>query len=113
MFQNFEEIQKLGKENADAAVKSLTSVAKGYQAIAAELVDYSKKSFEDSSLALEKLFGAKTIDKAFESQSAFAKSAYEAAIARTTKIGELYSALAKDAYKPLEDIFSKVVPASK
>jgi phasin family protein len=113
MFQKFEEIQKLGKENADAAVKSLTAVAKGYQAIAAEIADYTKKSFEDGSATIEKLLATKTLDKAFEMQSEFAKAAYEAAVARTTKIGEMYSVLAKDAYKPVQEAIAKVAPAAK
>ncbi len=100
MYQNFEEFQKASKANLDEAVKSLTAVTKSYQAIAAELADYAKKSFEDTTAAAEKVFGAKSLDKAIEAQTEFAKAAYEAAVARTTKIGELYTVLAKDAYKP-------------
>lgn len=108
MAQTFEDVQKLGKENMDNAVKALTAVTKGYQAIAAELADYTKKSFEDGSAAAEKIAAVKSLDKVFEVQSDYFKAAYEAGVARTTKIGELYSDLFKEIYKP----FGKVAPAN-
>lgn len=111
MAQNLEDVQKLGKEGLDSAVKSLTAVSKGYQAIAAEFVDYTKKSFEDGSTAMEKFATAKSLDKLVELQSDYVKAAYEAAIARATKIGELYAELFKEAYKPYEATFGKLAPA--
>jgi phasin family protein len=111
MLKNFEDFQKLGKDNVDVAMKQLGSVSKGWQAIATEFADYSKKSFEDGSAALEKLLGAKTLEKAIEVQSEYAKSAYEGFVAQSTRFGELYTDLAKESYKPLEGILAKVTPA--
>lgn len=108
MVQGFETIQKMSKDNMDAAVKSLGAVSKSVQAIATETADYSKKSFEDSSAALEKLLGVKTLDKAIEVQSEFAKSAYESFVAQATKMGEMYTSLAKELYKPFEGAMAKV-----
>lgn len=107
MVQGFETIQKMSKDNMDAAVKSLGAVSKSVQAIATETADYSKKSFEDSSAALEKLLGVKTLDKAIEVQSEFAKSAYESFVAQATKMGEMYTSLAKELYKPFEGAMAK------
>jgi hypothetical protein len=108
MFQNFDEVQKLTKENTDIAVKNFNTVSKSVQAIAVEVADYSKKSFEQSTAALEKLFGAKTLDKAIEVQSDYFKTAYEGFVAEATKIGELYADLAKETYKPIETAIAKV-----
>ena len=83
-------------------------MSKGFQAIAVEVADYSKKSFEDGSALVEKLLATKTIDKAIEVQSAYVKSSYETYLARMTKIGELYADLAKESYKPVETALSKV-----
>ena len=77
MFDNFETIQKIGKDNVDVAMKSFGVASKGMQAIATEVADFQKKSFEEGTAALEKLLGAKTLDKAFEVQTEFYKSAYE------------------------------------
>ena len=113
MLKNFEDIQKLGKENVDVAMKQLGTVSKGWQAIATEFADYSKKSFEDGSAALEKLLGAKSLEKAIEVQSDYVKSAYEGFVAQTTKLGGLYTDLAKETYKPLEGILAKVAAGRK
>ncbi|QCK87668.1 phasin family protein [Phreatobacter aquaticus] len=111
MAQTFDDVQKLGKDGLDNAMKSMTAVTKGYQAIAAEVVDYAKKSFEDNSAAVEKIATLKSLDKVIELQSELAKGAYETAVARVTKINELYSALAKEAFKPYEGLFAKFAPA--
>ena len=108
MFQNFDELQKITKENTDIAVKNFNTVSKGVQAIAVEVADYSKKSFEQSTAAAEKLFGAKSVETAVEVQSDYFKTAYEGFVAEATKIGELYTDLAKEAYKPIETAIAKV-----
>ena len=111
MLTNFDDIQKLGKDNMDVAMKQFGTVSKGWQSIATECADYSKKSFEEGSAALEKLFGAKSLDKAIEIQSEYAKTAYEGFVAQATKMGELYTDLAKETYKPFEGMIAKVTPA--
>lgn len=107
MVKNFEELQQASKENIDLAMKSVGTVSKTAQAIAVEIADYSKKSFEDSTAMIEKLFGAKSLEKAIEVQSEYAKAAYEGFVAETNKLGELYSALAKESYKPFESMMAK------
>ena len=104
---NVEDFQKVAKENIDNSLKSFGTLTKGVQAIAVEVADYSKKSFEQGSATVEKLFGAKTLDKAIEIQSDYVKTAYEGAVAEFTKVGELYTDLAKELYKPLEGAFGK------
>ena len=106
MLKGFEEFQKVGKDGFDAAVRSFGEVNKGFQAIAAEVTDYSKKAFEDSTRAFEQLIGAKTIEQAVEIQSQYAKKAYDGYVAEMSKLGEMYVGLAKDAYKPVEAAFS-------
>jgi phasin family protein len=106
--KGFEDMQKLGKDNADATMKSLGAVSKSVQAIAVEMADYSKKAFEDGAAATERLFGAKTLEKAIEVQSDYFKTAYEGFVSQTTRLGELYSDLAQEAYKPFENYVSKV-----
>jgi hypothetical protein len=100
--KTFEDMQKVGKDNMDAAMQSFGAVSKGFQAIAVEVADYSKKAFEQGSAAAEKLMGAKSLDKAVEVQSDYVKSAYEGFVAQATKLGELYTDLAQETYKPFE-----------
>lgn len=104
----FDDLQKIGKDNMDIAMKSFSAVSKGMQAIAAEVADYNKKSFEDGSAAIEKLVGAKSLDKAIEVQTEFVRSSYEGMVGELTKIGEMYADVAKEAYKPYESAFGKI-----
>src|SRR5215475_4657760 len=108
MLKNFDELQKLSKDNMDIAMKSFGAVSKGVQAIAVEVADYSKKSFEEGSAAMEKMMGAKSIDKAMEVHTDYVRSAYEGFVAQAAKLGELYSDLAKESYKPFESYLAKV-----
>ena len=107
MVKSFEDLQTIGKDNVDTALKSFGALSKSGQAIAVELADYSKKSFEQGTATIEKLFGVKSFDKAFEVQSEYAKSAYEGFVAEATKIGELYADFAKEAYKPFETALAR------
>jgi hypothetical protein len=102
MVKNIDELQQFGKSNMDATVKSFGSLSHGLQAIAAEMADYSKRVFEQGTAATEKLIGAKSLEKAFEVQSDYVKTAYEGFVAEATKLRELYTDLAKEAYKPFE-----------
>jgi hypothetical protein len=108
MINNFEEMQKLGKDNMDVMMQSIGAMTKGMQAIATEVADYQKKSFEEGTAAMEKLVASKSLDKAFEAQSDFMKSAYEGFVGEVTKIGDMYSEIAKDTYKPYESVIAKV-----
>ena len=107
MVKNFEDMQQASKENVDVALKSFGALSKGTQAIAVEVADYSKKAFEDGADAVEKLLGVKSLDKAIEVQTEYAKTAYEGFVAKASKIGELYADLAKESYKPFESLAAK------
>ncbi|MGE4372950.1 MAG: phasin family protein [Xanthobacter sp.] len=107
MVQSAEDFQKIGKDNMENAMKSFGVLSKNAQAIAVELADYTKTSFEQGTAALEKLLGAKSVDQAIEIQQAYLKSSYEGAVAQATKMSELYTELAKEAYKPFEGTFNK------
>ena len=107
MVQSPEEFQKLSKDNIESAMKSFGTLSKSAQAIAVEVADYTKTSFEQGTAALEKLLGAKSVEQAIEIQQSYLKSAYEGAVAQATKIGELYTELAKETYKPFESAFGK------
>ena len=111
MVKNIEDMHKFGKDNIDATLKALGTMSKGYQAIAVEMTDYSKKAFEEGTVATEKLIGAKSLDKAFEVQSDYVKSAYEGFVSQAAKLGELYANLAQEAYKPLESTMAKAASA--
>ena len=102
-----EEFQKMGKANLDAVVRSYGELNKGFQAIAAEVTDHSKRAFEDATRTFEQLVGAKSIEQAIEIQSQYAKKAFDAYIAQVSKLGEMYAGLTRNAYKPVEQAVAK------
>ena len=102
MVKNLEDMQKFGKDNADATLKSFGVLSKNFQAIAVEVADYSKKAFEEGAAATEKLIGAKSLDKVIEVQTNYLKSAYEGFVSQSAKLSELYAGLAQETYKPFE-----------
>ena len=109
--KSFEEFQKFGKDSVDASMKAFDAVSKSAQAIAVESADYSKRAFDDSTAAIEKLFSAKSFEKAVEIQQDYFKSAYDGFVAQATKMNELYSAFAKEAYRPYEGYAAKMASA--
>ena len=107
MEQSFEQAGKLGKEFVDTSLLSYAALANGMQTIASEAADYSKKSFEANSKALEKMFSAKTPEMVMEIHADHAKSAYEGLVAQATRMSELYAEMAKEIYKPFEGVIAK------
>ncbi|HRP78682.1 MAG TPA: phasin family protein [Aquamicrobium sp.] len=107
MVQSLEDAGKAGKEFLDAGLKNFASLSKNVQALAVEATEYSRKSFEEGTAALEKLTGARSLEKAVEIQTDYARKAYEGFVAQATRVSELYAEIAKDAYKPFENVVAK------
>ncbi len=102
MIRNLDDFQKLGQTNMDAAMKMFGEWNKGWQAIAAEMTDYTKRSFEEGTATFEKLLSARSLEQAFEIQTSYAKRAYDDYMQQLSKIGGMYASLAREAYKPVE-----------
>ena len=102
MNKQFEDLQKLGQGNVDTMMKLFGEWNKGWQAIAAEMTDYTKRSFEESTQTVEKLMTAKSVEQAVEIQSSFVKRSYEEYVQQMSKIGGMYAEFAKEAYRPVE-----------
>ncbi|MEM6461355.1 MAG: phasin family protein [Pseudomonadota bacterium] len=109
---SFDDASKYGKEAMDNMLKSYSALAQGMQTMTTEATDFSKRSYEDNAAVVEQLFSAKTIEKAFEIQSDFAKSSYEGFVAQATKMSELYADTARKAYEPYEGVVAAAAPAT-
>jgi hypothetical protein len=104
-----EQFPKIGKEGFDAVLRAYGEANKGFQAIAAEVTDYSKTAFEDATRAFQQLVSARSAEQAFEIQPQYAKKAYDAYMAEMSKLGQMWVELARDAYKPVERAVAKKV----
>ena len=96
------DFQKLGTEQLASNTTAASSFLDAVQAIAAEASDYSRRSLENGSSFVAKLLGAKSFDSAIQIHSEYAKTSYEGFVAQAKKMGELYSNLAKEFFKPIQ-----------
>jgi hypothetical protein len=102
MINSFQDFQKVSKVEMADYVQAMGDLNKSWQAIASEMTDYSKRSFEDGVATFQKLATARSVPEAVEIQTAYAKNAYETYMHQMSKIGGMYQTLAKDAFKPFE-----------
>ncbi len=102
----FDNVQNFGKEGFEAFVASATAMTKGYQSMAQEAAEYSRKAVEVNASNVEKLVAARSFERVVEVQQLAAKDVYETSVANATKLGEIYAAAAKEAYKPFEASFA-------
>ena len=107
MAKNFDDVQKLGLENADTAARAFGAISNHVQTIATEVADYSKKSFEETTKLFEQMMATKSFETAVELQQSYFKNAYEGFVAEVTKIGGLYVDLAKETCRPLQGYAAK------
>jgi len=87
--------------SAEPVVASLATIANAYGA-------YTGKSVELTWSFLEKLAAARSLNKAFEVQTEFAKQAFETFFAESRKIHELHSELARQRVVHLEGFVARI-----
>ena len=97
------EFQKAAVGGFEAASRSFSEVNKGFQAIAAEMTEYSKKAFDDAIRTWEQLIGVKSLEQAIQIQSDYAKRVYENHMAELSKLGEMCVGMVQAASKPVDE----------
>ncbi|MBV8925772.1 MAG: phasin family protein [Bradyrhizobium sp.] len=90
-------------ERAESAAVSLQMITDAYG-------DYTRKSIEQTSSFFEQLAGTRSLTRALELQSEFARQAYETFVAETRKIRELHGELARQRLQNLEDLVVRMRP---
>ena len=103
------EMNTLGKNNIEAAVESVTAATRGAEALSAQALAFSKKSWEDGVNAAQALASAKSMQEVIELQTAFAKSAMEAYLSEVTKMSDTVQASVKDSFKPINERTTAIV----
>jgi phasin family protein len=102
MVKGYDRFFGYGRETVEAYVKAANVAGKGVETIHGEIYAYSKQSFEDSVSVAKAVFGSKSVHEAFELQTDFVKSAFEAYVSELSKISEIAFSTAKDAISPLQ-----------
>jgi hypothetical protein len=90
-----------------SAAAPADSVPVSMQTIANAYGDFTMKSLEETRSFVERLTGVRSLDKAMEVQTEFARQACQTFVAESEKIRGLHRELAKQIFKPLESIMAK------
>ncbi|MEM7188211.1 MAG: phasin family protein [Pseudomonadota bacterium] len=106
MSKGLEEAAQFNQQNVEAIVASGKVFAKAAEEMNAEVLAFSKKSYEESMAAAKELTGAKTVSEFFEMQTNIAKSTFESYVAEATKLNDMYAAAAKSAFEPMAARFT-------
>ena len=102
-----EQSQETLQTGFEAASQSLGEINKGFQAIAAEMTEYSKKTLEDVFHAWEQLLLARSLGEIVDIQTRYAKKAYDTHIAEMSKLTEIYRDLTRKAATSAEHTAKK------
>jgi uncharacterized protein YjbJ (UPF0337 family) len=108
MANKLEEFQELGKTQLEAATTSSSAFVENFKTIADEATAYTEKSLAKVSAFLEELRSAKSFESAVHIQSEYTKTFFADFAAYLTKIGEVYSNLSQEVFKPIEAVVAKV-----
>ena len=100
--KNYDQFLGYGKDTVEAYVKSANAAGKGAETLHNEIYAYSKQSIEDSIAAAKALLGSKSVHEAFELQTDFAKTAFDAYVSELTKLSELVVSTTRDTFEPLQ-----------
>lgn len=90
----------------DATTISLQTIANAYS-------DCTRRSLDDIRSYVERLTGARSLDKAVEIQNEFAKRSFQGFVADSQKIFGLYGELAKQTFKPFAGFAAKATQAPR
>ena len=99
----FAELNVEGKKTLEAVVESAAAAQKGAEALSAQTVAFSKKSWEDGVAAAQSLAAARSVQELVELQTSWAKSATETYLAEVTRMTDVITASVKNSFKPINE----------
>ena len=100
--KGYDQISAFGKDNAEAVLKSANAAGKGIESINTEAFAYARKSAEESVAAAKAILSSKSVEEAFELQSAFSKAVFETYVDQLAKFGDMALAATRHAAEPIQ-----------
>jgi phasin family protein len=100
--RSYDQLLGFSKDTMEAYVRAANIAGKGVESLHNEIYGYSKSAIEDSIANAKALMASKSAHEAFELQTGFAKSAFEAYVSEMTKLGELVAASSKETFEPIQ-----------
>ncbi len=97
----FGELSAASKQNLEALADSATIVTETAQARSGQAAAFAKTSIVEQVATARKLAGARTIQEAWDIQTGYAKSAFDAYLAEANRWTETLTASTQQAWKPI------------
>jgi phasin family protein len=108
-FKNYEDMLQFGKENVEAVVQTGSIVVKGVQNLSHSLVTLAQASMDEQVAAGKALIGAKSLKEVIDLSSTMAKTSFEKMMAESTKLTQISTKLAEEAFLPISSRVSAAV----
>ncbi len=99
--KSYEDVAAFNKQSVEAVVAAGNVAAKGLEGLNAEVLAFSKAQIEDTVAAAKAMMGVKTLQELVDLHSGYAKTAFDAFVSETTKLGELSTKLAQETFEPI------------
>jgi hypothetical protein len=96
-----EDFAEFGREAFAAFVQSQTAVARGLEALSAELTGLAFSRIDAAARTATDMLAVKTLSDAIEVNAGFARSSFEALFGGSAKLSELGAKLAAEASQPI------------
>jgi len=100
--KSYDQVFAYGKETVEACLKSANVAGKGAETLHNEIYTFSKQAIEDQIAATKALMATKSAHEAFELQTDFARTAFDAYVGEISKLGEIFASTTREAFEPLQ-----------
>ena len=108
---DFDDANRKSREAMDAMLNGYVEVAKGYQSIADEAKDFSRRSYDGMASFMEQLTRVRSLGDVFQLQTQYLTSSYEAFLSEANKMNALYADLTPSAFKSRDLVPAKTSTA--
>lgn len=102
VFQRYDDVSRLSKDNLEACVQSSEVVAKGVEAFGEEVASFSRDALEAGMQTAQSMATAKSLREVIDLQSEYSRKSLESLMAETAKLAGLSIAMTSDAFAPLQ-----------
>ena len=109
----FEDMNDFTKGNVEAVVESSKIYARGVESFGQDAAAYAKKSYEDATAAFKAMASVKSPTDFFKLQGDYARAAFDAMVAETSKSTEKMVKLASEVSQPISNRVAIAVEKAK
>jgi hypothetical protein len=96
-----ENLEDFGREAFAAVVQSQAAVARGLEALSAELAGLALSGIDTAARTATDMLAVKTLSNAIEVNAAFTRSSFDALVGSSAKLSQLGTRLAAEAAQPI------------